>query len=178
MWSTYLGHSSCHPRGAFSTLESCERRCILLFPGALGGGSMGPARLSTMFCETLSIRLISFTAVVNICRRTSRQAQISTSPTLRPSIATTTANEIERMLKYSPNIVESRAVPVAALLRALEKCEMGFGLARDISVYASDPIANVSAPAWQYLHANSPPFDEADVRTHARPAGCALRGRR
>ena len=66
---------------------------------------------------------------------------------------------------------------MAALLRALEKCKMGFGLARDIGVYAAVSMANVSAPAWYYMRVNSPPLDEADVWARARPAGCALRGR-
>ena len=67
-----------------------------------GVGSMAFPRPSNYFCETLCMRLISFSPLPNIRPRRSGRPRYRPCPSSAPTSTTRTANEIERMHKVSP----------------------------------------------------------------------------
>ena len=91
-----------------STPPRASPNPILHFSNARRSAATGTARLSNMFGEYLCMRSISFALVLAIDGRNPGEAGYYACPDGRRHMFTTAVNEIKRIHKVSPNMVESR----------------------------------------------------------------------
>ena len=96
-----------------------SRKTYLLVEFGPGVGSMAFSRVSNTMCEKLSMRVILISTVANIFRRHLRRLRFQVRPRLGASDATTTSNEIARILSYSHMVLESRLRSVVASISAI-----------------------------------------------------------